>query len=149
MAGNFGGRGESTPGRDGMIQALRATMDPEEILPNLLTVKISVPIGKGVRTFEALRKSAAGGPLALQSALLAGNGIIFLNACPSNQEAAIRLMDGWKEIVRSAEGYMAPIRAHRNLLGLWEERTEPTLHRLVLQPIKAKVDPTGVFPPII
>ena len=149
MAGNFGGQGESHIGRDAMGKALRAAMDPEEAPPNLLTVKISVPIAKGVRTFEAIRKSAAGGPPALKSALLAGNGILLLHACPSSPDAATRLMGGWKEIVRSAEGYMAPIRAHRNLLGLWGERTEPTLHRLVLQPIKAKVDPSGVFPPMI
>ncbi len=149
MAENFGGRGEIQMGREAMGRALRAAMDPDEAPPNLLTVKISVPIAEGVRTFEAIRKSAAGGRLALKSALLAGNGILFLHACPSGSEAARRLMAEWKEIVRSAGGYMAPVRAHRNLLGLWGERTEATLHRLVLQPIKEKVDPSGVFPPMI
>jgi hypothetical protein len=132
-----------------MGKVLRAAIDPEEAPPNLLTVKISVPIAEGLRTFEAIRKSAAGAPPALKSALLAGNGILLLHACPSSPDTAMGLMGAWKEIVRSAEGYMAPIRAHRNLLGLWGERTESTLHRLVLQPIKEKVDPAGVFPPMI
>ncbi len=149
MAGNFGGRGESRMGREAMREVLRGTMNPDETPPNLLTVKISVPIARGVRTFEAIRKSTAGGPLALKSALLAGNGILLLHACPSSSEASRRLMGEWKEIVRSAEGYMAPVRVHRNLLSLWGERTEPTLHRLVLRPIKDKVDPSGVFPPMI
>ncbi len=149
MAGNFGGKGESHLGREGMVKILGAAVDPDEAPSNLLTVKISVPIAQGVRTFEAIRKLAAGGTLTPKSALLAGNGIIFLNACPSSREAAIRLMGGLKEIVRSAEGYMVPIRAHRDLLGRWGERAEPALHRLVLQPIKEKVDPTGVFPPMI
>jgi hypothetical protein len=149
MATNFGGRGESYLGREGMIQALRATMDPQEALPSLLTVKISVPIARGVRAFEAIRHSTGGGSPLLKSALLAGNGIIFLHACPSSQDAAVRLMGGLKEIVRSADGYMTPVRAHRNLLDQWGGRAEPTLHRLVLQPIKEKVDPSGVFPPMI
>jgi hypothetical protein len=149
MAGNFGGKGESHVGRDAMVKILGTAIDPDETPQNLLTVKISVPIAKGVRTFEAIRKLAAGGPLALKSALLGGNGIIFLNACPSSQDAAVRLIGGLKEIVQSADGYMTPVRAHRNLLGLWGGRAESTLHRLVLQPIKEKVDPTGVFPPII
>ena len=149
MAGNFGGKGEGRMGRDAVMKILRATIDPDEDAQNLLTIKISVPIAKGVRTFESIRKLAAGGPLSLKSALLAGNGIIFLNACPSSQDAAIRLIGGLKEIVQSADGYMTPVRAHRNLLGLWGGRAESTLHRLVLQPIKEKVDPTGVFPPII
>jgi hypothetical protein len=96
-----------------------------------------------------MRKLAAGGSLSLKSVLLAGNGIIFLNASPSSQDAAIRLIGGLKEIVQSANGYMTPVRAHRNLLGQWGERVDSTLHRLILQPIKDKVDPTGVFPPII
>ena len=149
MAVNFGGKGESRVGRDAMVKILGAAIDPDEAPQNLLTVKISVPIAKGVHTFEAIRKLAAGGPLALKSALLAGNGILLLNACPSTQDAAIRLIGGLKEIVQSADGYMTPVRAHRNLLGLWGGRAESTLHRLVLQPIKEKVDPTGVFPPMI
>ena len=149
MAGNFGGRGESRMGRETMMKILRSAIDPDEGAQNLLTIKISVPIAQGLRTFEAMRKLAAGGSLSLKSALLAGNGIIFLNASPSSQDAAIRLIGGLKEIVQSANGYMTPVRAHRNLLGQWGGRVDSTLHRLILQPIKDKVDPTGVFPPII
>jgi hypothetical protein len=132
-----------------MMKILGAAIDPDGSAQNLLTIKISVPIAKGVRTFESIRKLAAGGPLGPKSALLAGNGIIFLNASPSTREAAVRLIGGLKEIAQLADGYMTPVRVHRNLLGQWEGRVDSTLHRLVLQPIKEKVDPTGVFPPII
>ncbi len=149
MAGNFGGKGDSHMGRDAMIKVLRAAIDPEEAPPNLLTIKLSVPIAQGVPTFEAIRKLAGGGPLAPKSVLLAGNGIIFLHAYPSDPDAGMQFMGGLKEIVQSADGYMIPVRAHRNLLGPWGGRADSTLHRLVLQPIKEKVDPTGVFPPMI
>jgi glycolate oxidase FAD binding subunit len=149
MAGNFGGKGESRMGRESMMNALRSAIDPDEGAQNLLSIKVSVPISKGIRAFEAVRKLDAAGTLGLKTALLAGNGILYLNACPSSQDAAIRLISDLKEIVKSADGFMAPVRAHRTLLSQWGERVDPTLHRLVLKPIKDKVDPTGVFPSVI
>jgi glycolate oxidase FAD binding subunit len=147
LAGKFGGKGESHTGRDTMLKTIRSVMDRDESAPDLLALKISVPIAGGPHIYEAISKLV--GEVPRQSALLAGNGIIFLNAFPSSQEAAMRLIAGLKEIVQSSGGYMTPVRAHRNLLVQWGSRVESTLHRLVLQPIKEKLDPTGVFPPIL
>jgi glycolate oxidase FAD binding subunit len=149
LAEPFGGKGESRLGRDLMLQILQSAIDPEETAPDLLSIKISVPIAKGLRTYESIRKLGAEASISLKSALLAGNGIIFLHACPSGQDAAVRLIAGLKEIAQSADGYVTPIRAHRNLLVKWGSRVEPSLHRFVLQPIKEKLDPTGVFPPLL
>jgi FAD/FMN-containing dehydrogenase len=147
LAEKFAGKGESHTGRDPMLKTMRSVMDRDESAPDLLALKISVPIARGPHIYDAISKLA--GEVPLKSALLAGNGIIFLNAFPPSQDAAARLTAGLKEIVQSAGGYMNPIRAHRNLLVKWGSRVEPTLHRLVLQPIKEKLDPTGVFPPIL
>jgi len=149
LAGTFGGKGECLSGRDPMRKTLQAAIDPEETAPDLLSVKISVPISKGLHVYESVHKHGAADSLSLKSALLAGNGIILVHTCPSSQEAAIRLTSGLKEIAQAADGYMTPIRAHRNLLVNWGARIEPSLHRLVLQPIKEKLDPTGVFPPLL
>ena len=48
-----------------------------------------------------------------------------------------------------SHGYVAPIRLHRSLLSTWGPRVNPTLEQLVLRPIKEKLDPSGVFPPIL
>ena len=149
LAESFGDKGESRLGRDPMLKILQSTIDPEETAPDLLSIKISVPIAGGLRTLESIRKLGAESSLSLKSALLAGNGIIFVHARPSNQDSAFRLIAGLKEIVQSADGYLTPIRAHRNLLVKWGSRVEPALHRFVLQPIKEKLDPTGVFPPLL
>jgi len=149
LAETFGGTGESRLGRDSMLKILQSTIDPDETVPDLLSVKISVPIAKGLRTLESIRKLGAEVSLLLKSALLAGNGIIFVHARPSSQDAAARLIAGLKEIAQSSDGYLTPIRAHRDLLVNWGSRVEPSLHRFVLQPIKEKLDPTGVFPPLL
>jgi hypothetical protein len=130
-----------------MLKTIRSVMDRDESAPDLLAIKISVPIARGPHIYDAISELV--GEVPRKSALLAGNGIIFLNAFPSSQEAAMRLIAGLKEIVQSSGGYMTPVRAHRNLIVQWGSRVEPTLHRLVLQPIKEKLDPTGVFPPIL
>jgi glycolate oxidase FAD binding subunit len=149
LAGTFGGMGESRLGRDPMLKTLQSTIDSGEIAPDLLSIKISVPIAKGLRIYESVHKHSAEASLSLKSALLAGNGIIFVHARPSSQDAAVRLISGLKEIAQAADGYVTPIRAHRNLLVNWGSRIEPSLHRFVLQPIKEKLDPTGVFPPLL
>jgi hypothetical protein len=35
------------------------------------------------------------------------------------------------------------------LFSAWGPKVDPVLHRSVLQPLKEKLDPQGVFPPII
>lgn len=147
LAGKFGGKGESHTGRDTMLKTIRSLIERDESAPDLLSLKISVPIARGPHIYDSISKWT--GEVPLKSALLAGNGIIFLHAFPSSQEAAMRLIAGLKEIVQSSAGYMTPVRAHRSLLVQWGSRVEPTLHRLVLQPIKEKLDPTGVFLPIL
>lgn len=149
LAETHGGKGESSPGREPMLTTLQSTIDPGETAPDLLSVKISVPISRGLPVYESVHKRSAEASLSLKSALLAGNGIIFVHARPPGQDAAVRLISGLKEIAQAADGYVTPIRTHRNLFVHWGSRIEPSLHRFVLQPIKEKLDPTGVFPPLL
>ncbi len=147
LTGKFGGKGESHTSRDTMLKTLQSAVGREESSQDLLALKISVPIARGPHIYDSICKLA--GEVPLKSVLLAGNGIVFLNASPPSQDAAARLLARLREIVQPSGGYLTPIRAHRNLLVQWGSRVEPALHRLVLQPIKEKLDPTGVFPPIL
>jgi hypothetical protein len=84
-----------------------------------------------------------------KTALLAGNGVISICIPGADQERASLLIAGIKDIAQAAGGHITPIRGHRKLLSGWGPRVEAALHRFVLQPLKEKLDPTGVFPPII
>jgi hypothetical protein len=82
-------------------------------------------------------------------ALFAGNGVISVYQKGPNKEGLSRFLARVKDIAQAAGGYSMPIWGHRNLLSGWGPRVEPALHRYVLQPLKDKLDPTGVFPPIL
>lgn len=149
LAQKFGGNGEARTGRDTMVRSLRAAVDPDGLARDLLALKVSVPIAQGPHTYVAIRKLLKQCGLEGKIALLAGNGVIFLYSKGSNQEVLSRFIAGVKDIGQAAGGYSTPLRIHRNLLSGWGTRVEPALHRYVLQPLKDKLDPTGVFPPII
>jgi glycolate oxidase FAD binding subunit len=149
MAGEWGGLGEARMGRTALMQTLRLAIDPEEWSQDLLALKISVPIAQGPRTFVSLAKLARTYGFQSKGILFAGNGVITLFVKDSDPKSAARLMKEVKDVGQTANGYAIPLRAHRTLLQGWGSRVEPALHQAVLKPLKEKLDPTGVFPPMI
>jgi hypothetical protein len=131
-----------------MVEVLRAAVNPDGATQNALALKIAVPIGAGARALAAADKIFKDNKVAGKAALYAGNGVVVLYAAAQG-EAAPRLIAGAKAVSQTAGGYTAPLRAHRTVLSGWGERVDPALHRLVLQPIKERLDPSGVFPPIL
>ncbi len=148
LAGKFGGAGEGRVGREAMMQALRAAVDPPGVGLDILTLKISVPIGQGARTLAAIGKLAQECGLAAKTTLYAGNGVILLYVTAQG-DAVSRLINGVRELGRSSGGYTSPVHLHRTLLSRWGPRVDSGLHQFVLRPIKEKLDPSGVFPPIL
>jgi glycolate oxidase FAD binding subunit len=149
MAQTFGGAGEAQPGREPMIEALRLAVDPQDPDVCPLTLKVSVPIARGTRTCAALRGVSKESGVATKTALLAGNGVVFVHATEAGEEALIQLIRGVKELVEPDDGHVAPVRASRAVLSQWGPRVDSTLERLVLRPVKEKLDPAGMLPPII
>ncbi len=148
LAGQFGGAGESREGREAMVQALRRAVDPPEAGPDGLTLKVSAPISQGPRTLAAVGKLAQECGLVAKTTLYAGNGMILLYVTAQG-DAVSRLINGVRELGRSSGGYPSPVHLHRTLLSGWGPRVDSGLHQFVLKPIKEKLDPSGVFPPIL
>lgn len=149
LAGEFGGMGNVSTGRDTMIRGIRSAVEPDRLLEDPLFLKISVPINQGLRTFAAIHKAAQQFGLPLKGVLSAADGIMFLHTGGAHQKNTAIFAQELKDMVPAGRGYIAPLLAHRSFLQSWGARVEPSLHRLVLQPIKDKLDPTGVFPPIV
>jgi hypothetical protein len=149
LAREFGGNGAAKTGRDTMVKSLRATLDPDILTRDSLALKVSVPIAQGPRTYVDIQKLSKEFGQEAKVALFAGNGVISLYLKRTNREGLSHFIAGIKEIGQAAGGYSMPIWGHRNLVSDWGPRVEPALHRYVLQPLKDKLDPTGVFPPII
>jgi glycolate oxidase FAD binding subunit len=149
LADEFGGMGDVRAGRDTMVRGIRSAVDPDGFLEDPLFLKISVPIVQGPRTFAAIHKAAQSSGLPLKGALSAADGVMFIytgGACQKNTAVFVKEL---KDLVTEGHGYVAPFLAHRIFLQTWGARVEPALHKLVLQPIKESLDPTGVFPPIV
>lgn len=149
LAHKFGGTGRAQMGRESLLANFRSVLARDESMEELVVLKVTVPIAAGTRTLQALRNAAQEAGIPCQQALFAGNGAIFLNASGSNSEAAAFLLQRGKEIGRAAGGYAIPIRAHRDLLTGWGPRVDPVWHQCILQPLKERLDPAGLFPPIL
>jgi glycolate oxidase FAD binding subunit len=134
MAGPFGGKGEAKMGREVMGKAIRGAIEP---VGDAMAIKVTVPLSEGPATLAGLKDLA--GPA--KTVLFAGNGVILVYGADE------RIIDGAKRL--AAHGYVAPIRLHRSLLSTWGPRVNPALEQFVLRPIKEKLDPSGVFPPIL
>ena len=148
LAGQFGGTGESRVGRKAMVQLLRTAVDPPGAGLDRLALKIGVPIAQGSRTLAAVGKLAQECGLVAKTTLYAGNGVILLYI-RAQGDAVSRLINGVRELVRSSGGYTSPVHLHHTLLSTWGSRVDSGLHQFVLKPIKEKLDPSGVFPPIL
>ncbi len=134
LAGTFGGKGEAKMGREIMREAMRGAIDPTG---EAMAIKVTVPLSEGPAALARLKELA--GPA--KTVLLAGNGVILVYGADE------RIIDGAKGL--ASRGYVAPVRLHRGLLSTWGPRVDPTLEQFVLRPIKEKLDPSGVFPPIL
>ncbi|MBI5014430.1 MAG: FAD-binding oxidoreductase [Deltaproteobacteria bacterium] len=149
LAAECGGSGQAEEGREVAVKALRAAIGPAGSALYTLCLKVSVPLAEGPRAYAALRSLAAEcGAKRCKVVLYAGNGVLTVDADGLAPEGTDRLVGGAKELAHAAGGHVAPIRAHRLVLSAWGPRLDPTLQRLVLQPIKERLDPTSVFPPI-
>jgi glycolate oxidase FAD binding subunit len=149
LAGEFGGLGDARTGRDMMMEGIRSAMNPARAWRDPLFLRISVPVVQGPRTFVALRRLLHDHGLPGKTTLDGANGVIWLYAEGVHEKTAGDLVKDMRNLVPPGHGYVAPILAHRSLLQGWGARVEPSLHQLAFQPLKERIDPTGVFPPIL
>ena len=80
--------------------------------------------------------------------LLACNGVLFLYARHAEDSTFRRFSQGIKEIVLNHKGHVSLIRAPRELMSTWGPWLDPTLRHQVFKPIKERLDPKGIFPPL-
>ncbi len=149
LAGEFGGLGDARTGRDMMMEGIRSAVDPVRAWRDPLFFRISVPVVQGPRTFVALRRLIHDHGLLGKTTLDGANGVMWLYAEGVQEKTAADLVKNLRNLVPAGQGYVAPILAHRSLLQGWGARVEPSLHQLAFQPLKERIDPTGVFPPIL
>jgi len=145
----FGGRGEAKIGREAMLRDLGSVVNPARLAPDILSMRVTVPIAQGPPTFESVVKILRNMNLLYKAALYAGNGVISLFAEGVSPAKAARLVEEMKGISQRAGGYVTPIYGHRRSLAHWGARVEPAVGHSVLRPIKEKLDPAGIFPPIV
>jgi len=149
MAQNFVGVGDARMGREEMMRGLRSVLDPEWKIENLLALKISVPISKGAPTLVAAQKFFREKRLDARAVLFPGNGILLVYASGVNAADAPRLLPGMKDLGKSAGGFVVPLSGPRDVLAGFGPRVEPSIYQGILKPLKEKLDPAGVFPPMI
>jgi len=149
LAGEFGGLGGAGTGRDMMMEGIRSAVNPVRSWRDPLFLRISVPVVQGPRIFVALRRLIHDHGLLAKTTLDGAHGVMLLYAEGVYEKTAVDLVKDLLDLVPSGHGYVAPILAHRSILQSWGARVEPSLHRLAFQPLKEKIDPTGVFPPIL
>ena len=149
LAGEFGGWGDARAGREMVVRGLQSAVNPDRPLEASLILRVSVPISQGPRTFAGVQKLSHEHGLSVKPVLFAGDGLMILYGEGTLQKKAMDFIKGLQETIRAADGFVTPILAPREFLQAWGARVEPALHRLVLAPIKEKLDPTGVFPPIL
>ncbi|HSR11397.1 MAG TPA: FAD-binding oxidoreductase, partial [Thermodesulfobacteriota bacterium] len=148
LAREFGGAGRCQEGREAMVQALRAAVDPPGTGPDRMTLKISVPIAQGPRTLGAAGKLAHSCGVAAKLVLLGGSGVVLLHGSSGGGEIA-RFIKEVRELGPTNGGWTSPLHLRRDLLSGWGPRADAGLQQWVFKPIKEKLDPSGVFPPIL
>ncbi len=149
LAGEFGGWGDARAGREMVVRGLRSAVNPDRPLEASLILRVSVPIGQGPLTFAGVQRLSHEHGFSVKPVLFAGNGFMILYGEGTLQKKAMDFIRELQETIRAVDGFVTPILAPREFLQAWGARVEPTLHRLAMGPIKEKLDPTGVFPPII
>lgn len=138
LAKSSDGKGTFMAGRNAMKEALGHAIEPNE---GSHAFKITVPISMGAgKLAEAKRLLPAA-----KAVLYAGNGVIYIYSA----QADAGLIKQLQSLIKDTDGYAAPLSLPRALLSGWGSRTDATLDRYVLQPIKKHLDPSGVFPPVL
>ena len=132
-----------------MMEGIRSAVDPVRAWRDPLFLRISVPVVQGARTFVALRRLIHDHGLLGKTALDGANGVMWLYAEGVHEKTVADLVKDLRNLVPSGQGYVAPILARRSVLRGWGARVDPPLHQLAFQPLKERIDPTGVFPPIL
>jgi len=145
----LGGRGDSRSGREQMVQALRSSVNPDWGIGNPITLKISVPLSRGVGTLVTLQELSRAMRVEVKTVLFAGNGILLVYIGGLSAEDAPRFITKVKETGSAAEGFAAPVCGPRTFLSAWGSRMPSSLHSSILRPLKENLDPAGIFPPII
>jgi len=146
---NFGGRGDARMGREEMIRGLRSTVDPDVEAADLLILKLSVPLSQGMRTLTALQKVFKENRVEGKVVLFAGNGVLLIYARGLSEATAANFFSAVKATGQGRDMFASPIYGSRSLLSGWGPRVETSLHQFILQPLKEKLDPKGIFPPMI
>ncbi len=82
-------------------------------------------------------------------ALLANNGILYLHLEADSEESLEGYCREARETVLRWAGHLIPVRGPRGVLSAWGPRVEPALGKKVLRPIKERLDPKGVFLPLV
>jgi hypothetical protein len=132
-----------------MVHALRSALNPDWGSGELCTLKLSVPLSQGVGVFAALQKVSKETKAEVKTVLFPGNGILLVYAGGLTPENTPRFITKVKEIGKPAAGFTAPVCGSRAFLSAWGARVEPAIHQEVLRPLKEKLDPAGIFPPVI
>lgn len=145
----FGGRGDARLGREEMVQALRSAANPDGGTGELVTLKASVPLSRGVGALRAFPRLFREGGAEARSVLFAGTGTLLVYAGGLNPEEYPRLIAKAKETAKAAEGFVVPLGGPRAFLSAWGPRSAPSIQQSILRPLKEKLDPAGIFPPII
>lgn len=148
MASRYGAQGSVQEGRGPMLEALRSSVEPQGPASDTLTLKVSVPISKGLEAVESLRALAEGGKVCYGVTLLGGNGVIFFSARDPSPEVLRELAKGARDVSLRLGGHAVPVSGPHPVVSAWGPRMDSILLRKVVRPIKELWDPFGVFVPI-
>ncbi len=149
MAAAHGGMGEARHGREAMRSGLRGAVEPEGMTESALTLKASVPMVRGTGAYLALESCAREAGLKGKMALLANNGVLYLHLEADSEGPLEGYCREARETVLRLAGHLVPLRGPKGILSAWGPRVEPISGKKVLRPIKERLDPHGVFLPLV
>ncbi len=148
MGEALGGAARVETGREAMQKTIREAFNPVLEAANRAVFKIAVPISKGAALQDAIRQLAVDQKIECRLVLLAGNGVVYAHfgyEQASELQACVPLL---QDAAAGQEGHALPVQAPRSLSKNWGRRGNAVLDRLVLEPIKTKLDPRGILPPL-
>ncbi len=148
LAGEFGGIGEAKEGRNGLRMAFRSAVDPDRGLEDSI-IKMSFPISRGPRAYLDACKLARSAMSTSKVVLFPRSGTLYLFFQERGEERISHFIQELKDLGRSGGGRVTPVRISRHLLAGWGPRVETGLRQSILQPVKEKLDPLGILPPIL
>jgi glycolate oxidase FAD binding subunit len=146
MGEKYGGTGKSRQSRKAMSKRLREAIDPEGV--HTLSFKVSVPPVQGPAMLDAVCRAADRSGLQAKAALLAHNGILYIHAAEPDPATCRQVIEEIRETAGRHGGHAVLLRASRGVLEGWGPTIAPVLLRSVLSPIKDKLDPGGLLPPL-